>query len=93
MNNFLKNNVSTILTFLVLAAGVVTFNANLNSRVLAIETRNEKADILNEEIPVMNERQLQMAKDLEDIKTDLKIIAAAQSDILVKIEQVKQQTR
>ena len=93
MNKLFKNNIGTIITILVLGAGIVANSAILSSRVLAIEERNHDVDPLVPQFITLQANSIQTSKDVDDIKLQLKEINEKQTQILVAIEQVKQQTR
>jgi len=93
MNKLFKNNIGTIITILVLGAGIVANSAMLSSRVLAIEERNHDVDPLVPQFITLQANSIQTAKDVDDIKLQLKEINEKQTQILVAIEQVKQQTK
>lgn len=78
---------------MVLGAGIVANSAMLSSRVLAIEERNHDVDPLVPQFITLQANSIQTAKDVDDIKLQLKEINEKQTQILVAIEQVKQQTK
>lgn len=93
MNKLFKNNIGTIITILVLGAGIVANSAMLSSRVLAIEERNHEVDPLVPQFITLQATAAQTSKDVDDIKIQLKEINQKQTEILIAIEQVRQQTR